>query len=121
MKRCGAAPEISGAAPEIWGLILFIFLPLPETAGCSRGAERRRLHRCGTSNVPHLLSLPPPNSSPHLGFSPLPPHPPHLAPHPPHVSLKVKEYDSITRLDQWLTTMLLRIKKTIQGEEEDLR
>ncbi|XP_009472896.1 PREDICTED: alpha-soluble NSF attachment protein [Nipponia nippon] len=32
----------------------------------------------------------------------------------------VKEYDSISRLDQWLTTMLLRIKKTIQGEE-DLR
>ncbi|XP_073178391.1 alpha-soluble NSF attachment protein isoform X1 [Lepidochelys kempii] len=33
----------------------------------------------------------------------------------------VKEYDTISRLDQWLTTMLLRIKKTIQGEEEDLR
>uniref|UniRef100_A0A4W3GT12 N-ethylmaleimide-sensitive factor attachment protein, alpha b n=1 Tax=Callorhinchus milii TaxID=7868 RepID=A0A4W3GT12_CALMI len=33
----------------------------------------------------------------------------------------VKEYDSISRLDQWLTTMLLRIKKTIQGEESDLR
>lgn len=33
----------------------------------------------------------------------------------------VKEYDSISRLDQWLTTMLLRIKKTIQGEEDDLR
>ncbi|KAK9394346.1 alpha-soluble NSF attachment protein [Crotalus adamanteus] len=33
----------------------------------------------------------------------------------------VKEYDSISRLDQWLTTMLLRVKKTIQGEEEDLR
>nr|XP_012418024.1 PREDICTED: alpha-soluble NSF attachment protein isoform X2 [Odobenus rosmarus divergens] len=33
----------------------------------------------------------------------------------------VKEYDAISRLDQWLTTMLLRIKKTIQGEEEDLR
>ncbi|KAM5236990.1 alpha-soluble NSF attachment protein isoform 2-T2 [Ctenodactylus gundi] len=33
----------------------------------------------------------------------------------------VKEYDSISRLDQWLTTMLLRIKKTIQGDEEDLR
>lgn len=27
----------------------------------------------------------------------------------------VKEYDTISRLDQWLTTMLLRIKKTIQG------
>lgn len=34
---------------------------------------------------------------------------------------QVKEYDSISRLDQWLTTMLLRVKKTIQGEEEDLR
>ncbi|XP_032533373.1 alpha-soluble NSF attachment protein-like isoform X2 [Chiroxiphia lanceolata] len=33
----------------------------------------------------------------------------------------VKEFDSISRLDQWLTTMLLRIKRTIQGEEEDLR
>ncbi|KAM7322184.1 hypothetical protein ACRRTK_019025 [Alexandromys fortis] len=33
----------------------------------------------------------------------------------------VKEYDSISRLDQWLTTMLLRIKKTIQGDEENLR
>ncbi|XP_043934913.1 alpha-soluble NSF attachment protein isoform X2 [Protopterus annectens] len=28
----------------------------------------------------------------------------------------VKEYDSISRLDQWLTTMLLRIKKTIEGD-----
>lgn len=34
---------------------------------------------------------------------------------------QVKEYDSISRLDQWLTTMLLRVKKTIQGDEEDLR
>ncbi|XP_010220799.1 PREDICTED: alpha-soluble NSF attachment protein [Tinamus guttatus] len=33
----------------------------------------------------------------------------------------VKEFDSISRLDQWLTTMLLRIKRSIQGEEEDLR
>ncbi|XP_056652222.1 alpha-soluble NSF attachment protein isoform X3 [Monodelphis domestica] len=33
----------------------------------------------------------------------------------------VREYDSISRMDQWLTTMLLRIKKTIQGDEEDLR
>uniref|UniRef100_A0A674MTP7 N-ethylmaleimide-sensitive factor attachment protein, alpha b n=1 Tax=Takifugu rubripes TaxID=31033 RepID=A0A674MTP7_TAKRU len=32
----------------------------------------------------------------------------------------VKEYDTISRLDQWLTTMLLRIKKTIQDEENDL-
>ncbi|KAG8130862.1 putative Alpha-soluble NSF attachment protein [Naja naja] len=32
----------------------------------------------------------------------------------------VKEYDSISHLDQWLTTMLLHNKKTIQGEEEDL-
>lgn len=33
----------------------------------------------------------------------------------------VKEYDTISRLDQWLTTMLLRIKKTIQDDESDLR
>uniref|UniRef100_A0A8C2ET86 N-ethylmaleimide-sensitive factor attachment protein, beta b n=1 Tax=Cyprinus carpio TaxID=7962 RepID=A0A8C2ET86_CYPCA len=33
----------------------------------------------------------------------------------------VKEFDSISRLDQWLTTMLLRIKKTIQGDEDDLK
>uniref|UniRef100_A0A8B9RAQ8 Alpha-soluble NSF attachment protein-like n=2 Tax=Astyanax mexicanus TaxID=7994 RepID=A0A8B9RAQ8_ASTMX len=33
----------------------------------------------------------------------------------------VKEFDSITRLDQWQTSMLLRIKKTIQDEESDLR
>ncbi|KAL4658590.1 alpha-soluble NSF attachment protein [Arapaima gigas] len=33
----------------------------------------------------------------------------------------VKEFDSISRLDQWLTTMLLRIKKSIQDEESDLR
>nr|XP_061797222.1 alpha-soluble NSF attachment protein isoform X4 [Nerophis lumbriciformis] len=33
----------------------------------------------------------------------------------------VKEFDTISRLDQWLTTMLLRIKKTIQEEESDLR
>ena len=32
----------------------------------------------------------------------------------------VKNYDSISRLDQWLTTMLLRVKKTISGET-DLR
>ncbi|ETE71227.1 Beta-soluble NSF attachment protein, partial [Ophiophagus hannah] len=30
----------------------------------------------------------------------------------------VKEFDSISRLDQWLTTMLLRIKKSIQGETD---
>ncbi|KAF7239813.1 Beta-soluble NSF attachment protein [Varanus komodoensis] len=30
----------------------------------------------------------------------------------------VKEFDSISRLDQWLTTMLLRIKKSIQGEND---
>ncbi|XDV41306.1 hypothetical protein PO909_010194 [Leuciscus waleckii] len=30
----------------------------------------------------------------------------------------VKEFDSISRLDQWHTTMLLRIKKTIQGDDE---
>ncbi|XP_060769108.1 N-ethylmaleimide-sensitive factor attachment protein, alpha a [Neoarius graeffei] len=33
----------------------------------------------------------------------------------------VKEFDSITRLDQWYTTMLLRIKKTVQEDESDLR
>lgn len=69
--------------------------------------------------LPSLSPPPPipPNSSPIRGSS-LRPTSPHI---PPHVSLKVKEYDSISRLDQWLTTMLLRIKKTIQGEEEDLR
>uniref|UniRef100_A0A8C5N0U7 NSF attachment protein beta n=1 Tax=Leptobrachium leishanense TaxID=445787 RepID=A0A8C5N0U7_9ANUR len=30
----------------------------------------------------------------------------------------VKEFDSISRLDQWLTTMLLRIKKSFQGDVE---
>lgn len=40
---------------------------------------------------------------------------------PPRALSQVKEYDSISRLDQWLTTMLLRVKKTIQGDEEDLR
>lgn len=33
-----------------------------------------------------------------------------LSPH------QVKEFDSISRLDQWLTTMLLRIKKSIPGD-----
>nr|ADO27973.1 alpha-soluble nsf attachment protein [Ictalurus furcatus] len=33
----------------------------------------------------------------------------------------VKEFDSITRLDQWYTAILLRIKKTIQEDENDLR
>ncbi|XP_061095821.1 N-ethylmaleimide-sensitive factor attachment protein, beta a isoform X2 [Conger conger] len=33
----------------------------------------------------------------------------------------VKEFDSISRLDQWLTTMLLRIKKTIQDDAGDLK
>uniref|UniRef100_A0A3P8Y9T5 N-ethylmaleimide-sensitive factor attachment protein, beta b n=1 Tax=Esox lucius TaxID=8010 RepID=A0A3P8Y9T5_ESOLU len=33
----------------------------------------------------------------------------------------IKEFDSISRLDQWQTTMLLRIKKTIQGDEGDLK
>ena len=32
----------------------------------------------------------------------------------------VREYDSISRLDQWYTTMLLRIKKNIEGDV-DLR
>jgi len=29
----------------------------------------------------------------------------------------VKEYDSISRLDQWYTALLLRVKKTIEGDE----
>uniref|UniRef100_A0AAY4B0A1 Alpha-soluble NSF attachment protein n=1 Tax=Denticeps clupeoides TaxID=299321 RepID=A0AAY4B0A1_9TELE len=33
----------------------------------------------------------------------------------------VKDFDSITRLDQWQTSMLLRIKKTVRDEETDLR
>ncbi|NP_001188140.1 N-ethylmaleimide-sensitive factor attachment protein, alpha a [Ictalurus punctatus] len=33
----------------------------------------------------------------------------------------VKEFDSITRLDQWCTSILPRIKKTIQEDENDLR
>uniref|UniRef100_A0A8C4I6M9 N-ethylmaleimide-sensitive factor attachment protein, beta b n=1 Tax=Dicentrarchus labrax TaxID=13489 RepID=A0A8C4I6M9_DICLA len=33
----------------------------------------------------------------------------------------IKEFDSISRLDQWHTTLLLRIKKTIQGDEGDLK
>ncbi|XP_012677399.1 N-ethylmaleimide-sensitive factor attachment protein, alpha a [Clupea harengus] len=33
----------------------------------------------------------------------------------------IKDFDSITRLDQWYTTMLLRIKKGIQDDESDLR
>ena len=32
----------------------------------------------------------------------------------------VAEYDSISRLDQWMTSILLRIKKQI-NEDEDLR
>uniref|UniRef100_A0A672K3K5 Alpha-soluble NSF attachment protein n=1 Tax=Sinocyclocheilus grahami TaxID=75366 RepID=A0A672K3K5_SINGR len=32
-----------------------------------------------------------------------------------------QEYDTISRLDQWLTTMLLRIKKSLQDDESDLR
>ena len=32
----------------------------------------------------------------------------------------VKEYDSISRLDNWCTTLLLRVKKTI-SEEPDLK
>ncbi|MGH0153852.1 UNVERIFIED_CONTAM: hypothetical protein FKN15_034303 [Acipenser sinensis] len=35
--------------------------------------------------------------------------------------VKVKEFDSVSRLDQWLTTMLLRLKKTIQGDAGDLK
>ena len=121
MKRCGAAPEISGAAPEIWGLILLFFSLCQKLLDAHEEQNVDAYTDAVRPTSPIFFPYPPPNSSPHPGFSPLPPHPPHLAPHPPHVSLKVKEYDSITRLDQWLTTMLLRIKKTIQGEEEDLR
>lgn len=32
----------------------------------------------------------------------------------------VREYDSISRIEQWYTTMLLRIKKNIEGDV-DLR
>lgn len=32
----------------------------------------------------------------------------------------VKEYDSMSRLDQWKTTLLLRAKKRCVAEEEDL-
>jgi len=32
----------------------------------------------------------------------------------------VKQYDSISRLDTWYTTMLLRVKKTM-AEPDDLR
>jgi len=32
----------------------------------------------------------------------------------------ITDYDSISRLDQWFTTILLRIKKQIEGEP-DLR
>lgn len=32
----------------------------------------------------------------------------------------VKEYDSISRLDQWYTAILLKIKKSMEGEV-DLR
>ncbi|XP_039253410.2 alpha-soluble NSF attachment protein-like [Styela clava] len=32
----------------------------------------------------------------------------------------VAKYDSISRIDQWLTTILLRIKKTIGNDDEDL-
>lgn len=39
----------------------------------------------------------------------------------PPPSLQVKDFDSISRLDQWHTTLLLRIKKTIQGDEGDLK
>lgn len=33
---------------------------------------------------------------------------------------QVQEYDSISRLDQWFTTILLKIKKQIQ-QEPDLK
>ncbi|KAM4879783.1 alpha-soluble NSF attachment protein-like isoform 2-T2 [Sylvia borin] len=37
------------------------------------------------------------------------------------LNAKVKDFDSISRLDQWLTSLLLRIKRSIPGEEQDLR
>nr|XP_002119495.1 alpha-soluble NSF attachment protein-like [Ciona intestinalis] len=32
----------------------------------------------------------------------------------------IAEYDKVTRIDEWLTTILLRIKKTIAGGDEDI-
>ncbi|NXK71420.1 SNAA protein, partial [Amazona guildingii] len=71
---------------------------------------------------PHPIPIPILSTShPHLIPShpipiPIPRHPGRLIVGPRPVTGQVKEYDSISRLDQWLTTMLLRIKKTIQGE-----
>ena len=31
----------------------------------------------------------------------------------------IADYDKITRIDEWLTTILLRIKKTIHGGDDD--
>ena len=33
----------------------------------------------------------------------------------------VKNYDEISRLDQWLTTMLLRVKRKIEKGDDDLK
>ena len=46
------------------------------------------------------LSLPTP-----LTITPSPPHPPQV----------VSEYDSLSRLDAWKTTMLVRVKRKLQG------
>ncbi|KER26879.1 hypothetical protein T265_05937 [Opisthorchis viverrini] len=32
----------------------------------------------------------------------------------------VQEYDNITRLDPWITSLLLKLKKTIGGDDEDI-
>ncbi|XP_004205892.1 alpha-soluble NSF attachment protein isoform X1 [Hydra vulgaris] len=37
-----------------------------------------------------------------------------------HFTEAVREYDSISRLDQWYTTLLLRIKKSFTGDDIDI-
>jgi len=32
----------------------------------------------------------------------------------------IADYDKISRIDEWLTTILLRIKKTISGASDDI-
>lgn len=34
-------------------------------------------------------------------------------------STALKEFDRMTKLDEWKTTLLLRVKNTIQDDEED--
>lgn len=38
-----------------------------------------------------------------------------------YLLFQVKEYDAISRLDQWYTAILLKIKKSMSGEDESLR